>query len=1212
MRASADRGRIKRMGTMKACDDRAHVATVGSTLLGVVAAAFVAAALLAGPASTAAGSVAAPSATTTATLVAVGNGFACALTSGGAVKCWGDNSSGQLGGGGFANSVTPVDVLGLASGVTAIAAGYLHTCALTSAGGVKCWGANVSGQLGNGTLENSPTPVDVSGLTSGVTAIAVGGAHTCAVTSVGALKCWGDNYVGQLGTGTLENSSTPVQVSGLTSSVTAVAAGDRHSCALVSGGAMCWGDNFFGQVGDGTKDMRSTPVGVSGLDSGVAAIATGSGHTCAITSSGGAKCWGLGDWGQLGDGKNQGSLTPVAVSGLTSGVTAIAAAFLHTCALTSAGAAKCWGANSYGEVGDGTGGPGSTVAAPVDVSGLTNSVTAIAAGGDHTCAVKSVGTVECWGANTSGELGDGTSGVRTAPVDVAGLTSGVAAVAAGGNHTCALTGAGALECWGANLNGQLGDGTKYPRLTRVSVSGLASGTASVAASMLRHTCALTSGGAVRCWGANASGQLGDGTLDTRLTPVAVSGLSAGVTAITAGADHSCALTSAGGVECWGSNVSGQLGDGTQTARANPVPVSGLGSGLTAITAGGAHTCALTNVGAVKCWGANAAGQLGDGTQDMRLTPVDVSGLSSGVTAIAASGEHTCAIASGGGLKCWGSTAWGQLGVDAPCSGLNACVTPTDVAGLATGVKAVAAGTAHTCAVTSTGAAMCWGYNLSGQLGDGTTLSRSLPTSVSGLGSGVSSLAAGEGHSCALMAAGGIKCWGNNVGGQLGDGRPSYRPRPVDVIGFGVLPARKTLTVFTEGPAAGTVASDPAGIDCGGEYDGVGGPACTIDFVAGSQVSLTAQPYNFVGWSGACSGTGTCTLTMDQDRSVTATFAPAPKTLFVTKAGQGSGTVSSSPPGIDCGATCTASFVDYTQVVLTATPAPGSTFGGWSGACFGTGTCTLTMNQARFVTATFSLAPGTPKTLTVTKEGSGAGSVFIAFSGGGSDYFFSTANGSFTREFPNGMQVTMSATPTGGASFTGWSGDCSGTTSCKLTMDQNHSATATFTTSSGGGTPTRKTLTVAKSGAGSGTVASTPAGIDCGATCTRDFDHGTVVTLTPTAATGSTFVGWSGDCSGSGGCTLTMDQNHSATATFQANFSPPTAPQAKCIVPNVKGKTLAAAKRKLTRANCALGKVTRAYSARVKKGLVISQKPVAGRKLAKGAKVAVVASRGKHP
>ena len=341
---------------------------------------------------------------------------------------------------------------------------------------------------------------------------------------------------------------------------------------------------------------------------------------------------------------------------------------------------------------------------------------------------------------------------------------------------------------------------------------------------------------------------------------------------------------------------------------------------------------------------------------------------------------------------------------------------------------VAAGASQTCAVTTAGAAKCWG---------------SEPTDVPGLGSGVASITVGGGHTCALMTAGGVKCWGANLGGQLGDGRPSYRTRPVTVIGFGVLAADlRTLTVFTEGPAAGTVTSDPAAIDCGAEYDNVGGPACAIDFVVGSQITLTAQGPNFVGWSGACAGTGTCTLTMDQDRSVAATFSPAPKSLTVTRGGRGAGSVSSNPAGIDCGSTCTASFADGAQVVLTATPAAGSTFGGWSGACLGFGTCTLTMSQFRFVTANFDLLPGTPKTLSVTKDGSGAGSVSVFYGGGLTDCLFSTGSGTCSRTFANGTRVTLSPTPGAGSTFAGWSGDCSGTAGCTLTMDQDHSATAT--------------------------------------------------------------------------------------------------------------------------------------------------------------------------
>ena len=321
-------------------------------------------------------------------------------------------------------------------------------------------------------------------------------------------------------------------------------------------------------------DNRSTPVDVAGLSSGVRAVTAGAAHTCALTEGGGIKCWGANDYGQLGDGTTTDRTTPVDVVGLGNGVDAIAAGNWHTCALTEGGAAKCWGYNGYGQLGDGT---TTNRATPVDVLGLASAVRAVAAGGGHTCALTEGSGVKCWGANYYGQVGDGTTTNRTAPADVVGLAGGVRAIASGLWHTCAQTEDGASKCWGYNGNGQLGDGTTTLRASPVDVSGLASGVRAVAAGG-GHTCALVEGGGAKCWGWNGYGQLGDGTCAERHTPVDVSGLSSATPAISAGGNHTCALLAGGGVSCWGYNGYGQLGDGTTATRATPVDVLGFGGG----------------------------------------------------------------------------------------------------------------------------------------------------------------------------------------------------------------------------------------------------------------------------------------------------------------------------------------------------------------------------------------------------------------------------------------------------------------------------------------------------------------------------------------------------------------------------------------------------------------------------------------------------------
>jgi alpha-tubulin suppressor-like RCC1 family protein len=375
----------------------------------------------------------------TITAVAAGGYHSCALTSAGGVKCWGYNNSGQLGNGTTMNSFSPVDVVGLASGVTAIAAGYYHSCAVLSSGGAKCWGSNEYGQLGNGPRDGGPhpdslTPVNVLRadslspveIMSGVAAISAGGLDTCVLTSVGGVQCWGANDSGQLGYGKPTDFGIPwpVDVVELGSGVTAIATGPDHTCAVAGGQVKCWGNNGGGQLGDGSTTSTSTPVIVSGLDGTVTSLATGYDHTCALMSTGEVKCWGANAHGQLGDGTADPRFSPVGVLGLASGIRAIGAgaAAEHTCGLMNTGGVMCWGYNAYGQLGDGS---ASDRSAPVNVVGLVGDAEAVAVGYYHSCALTREGGVMCWGDNYAGGLGDGSTIDSNVPVSVGFTTQGL-------------------------------------------------------------------------------------------------------------------------------------------------------------------------------------------------------------------------------------------------------------------------------------------------------------------------------------------------------------------------------------------------------------------------------------------------------------------------------------------------------------------------------------------------------------------------------------------------------------------------------------------------------------------------------------------------------------------------------------------------------------------------------------------------------------------
>ncbi|WP_026184263.1 RCC1 domain-containing protein [Salinispora vitiensis] len=393
--------------------------------------------------------------------------------------------------------------------------------------------------------------------------------------------------------------------------------------AVASDAGLAWGDNYYGQLGDGTtNNYRTTPIPV-GLPTGaeLAAVAAGDAHSLALTSAGAVLAWGRNRVGQLGDGSTTDRSTPVDVSlppGTT--VTAVAVGFTHSLALTSAGTVLAWGNNSSSQLGDGTTTNRST---PVAVSFPPGTViTAVAGGGMHSLALTSAGTVFAWGDNSSGQLGDGTTTNRSRPVAV-GLPPGtvVTAVAGGRSHSLAVTSAGAARAWGNNFVGQLGDGSNVNRNASVPVRLPPGTTVTAIAGGLNHSLALTSVGTVLAWGSNSWGQLGDGTTRERNTPGSVSlPADVSITAVAAGNLFGLAITSVGAVLGWGSNVLGQLGDGTTTVRRTPVAASlPTATTITAIATGSGHSLALVEARSASTTALRVSPRNPTADQDVTLT-----------------------------------------------------------------------------------------------------------------------------------------------------------------------------------------------------------------------------------------------------------------------------------------------------------------------------------------------------------------------------------------------------------------------------------------------------------------------------------------------------------------------------------------------------------------------------------------------------------------
>ncbi len=728
---------------------------------------------------------------------------------------WGANGGGQLGNGKTEASNLPIEPSN-ASETRSVVAGKAFGLAQLASGEVTAWGNNEFGQLGNGGTESSqvPTPVCLVaehrckaenrlGYPTEVKAIAAGEAFALALRTDGSVVTWGENSAGQLGDGNESQSDLPVSVK-LPERAVAIAAAGKHSVAVLEGGEVwTWGANGSGQLGNGNTKGSDVPVPVCLMAqegvcpvadrlTGAVTVAAGESFSLALLKDGTVRSWGAGAFGQLGNDSNSSSDVPVAVCEkperscgpetqrrYLKEVTSIASGATHGIALLANGEVRAWGANILGQLGDGN---ESTSEVPVEVKagsggGALKEVSAIAAGGSDSSALMRNGTIKDWGGNREGQLGDGNAPppesclgapCNMTPVEVGAGLGGATALADGGEFSLA---AGALPPTVSNVQPNTGPESGG---TEVTISG-------------SHLIGVA---IVKFGPFTASAIIGESP--NSLTVLSPPGAGSQNVTVTTAAGTSPTVPGdefvyrpGRGAEAWGGDTSGQLGNGTQTSTTRPVTVSEV-SNVRSLAAGYNHSLALLEDGEVVAWGKDTEGQLGNGAMETdRTTRVPVCAAEEpgctnhlrGVSALAAGEAHSLALTSSGEVLAWGQDTRGQLGD----GNLENSDVPVHVT-LNEPAVAIAAGEHFSVALTRNHTVEAWGQNNYGQLGDGEEGGeKDLPQLVKlPAREPVVAIAAGGNKAFALLQSGRVMSWGESAYGALGDGVSGNKDIPVFV------------------------------------------------------------------------------------------------------------------------------------------------------------------------------------------------------------------------------------------------------------------------------------------------------------------------------------------------------------------------------------------------------------------------------------------------
>lgn len=745
-------------------------------------------------------------------------------------------------------------------------------------GRLMSWGDDTDELLGNGPDEGNrdiPAPVLVN--SADFVDVSTTTTHSCAIKKDGTVWCWGLDDYGQLGNGatTTTTQSTPVKVDTINDAVQ-ITVGTSFSCALrKSGSVWCWGSNSYGKFGNGNDTNSSVPVkGPSYEDFNF--IAAGGNTACGIRQNGEAWCWGRGSEGQLGNNTVATSFSPVKVSNI-SNFASLEIYETAACGVAKDGKGYCWGNEIGGAFGNGATSTQQNV--PSQILNITDFVK-LSMHTNFACGLRANGQIWCWGQDTNGRLGNGPGTTSSdVPMRVINIDDFID-VDTGSIFACGIRKGGSVWCWGDDTNGKLGNGpsitasqeSPYP-VTGANFLKMALDTRAIAitdttpiktaplataqhriAGGVNSRCAIKTDGILYCWGSDLEGQLGNGsgiTADqeapypiTNSTGAQSWVMVSGGRLISGGRGHYCGIKTDGTAWCWGFGTSGQLGAGNNSSSTVPVQVTSIMPSTTpwsTIGAAASHSCGIKADGTLWCWGKGSEGQLGNNGTGNSNTPVQVASTI-GWKSISLGSDDTCGIKVDGTLWCWGNYANGRLGLG---SSIAANQTTPQQVGTNTDWASVSAGANHTCGIKTDGTAWCWGLRSNGRLGIGTTTGTSYtPEMVRDPGPWAAISTAYGVSTCGIKMDGSLWCWGADTNGQLGNGSTITADQwlPYPVSGGGAWKA------INGGDAACGIKADDSMWCWGDDTNGKLGNGSTITAAqpAPYPVSFTPPKAQFIG------------------------------------------------------------------------------------------------------------------------------------------------------------------------------------------------------------------------------------------------------------------------------------------------------------------------------------------------------------------------------